>query len=126
MAGPFLRDIDDAAKRELKAASFERARRAHTEIAARHGISGGYTRWFAGELNNAKIGSVSAYNAMTPAFIAMIRGFDYDFSGFYRYVERLGEFDKTQRDACLEQWTNGGGETSAECPAMRAGQATAS
>lgn len=122
----YQRDIGDGRKRKLKAETFERARRAHTGIAARHGISGGYTQWFSGELNNAKIGSVSAYNAMTPAFIAMIRAFDYDFSGFYGYVARLGEYEKTRRDSCLEQWTNGGGETSIDCPAMRDGPATAS
>ena len=124
--GIYQRDIDDGPKRDLKAETFERARRMHAEIAARHGIRSGYTRWFAGELNNAKIGSVSTYNAMTPAFIAMIRAFDYDFSGFYGYVARLGEFEKKQRNACLEQWSNGSGESSADCPAMRAGETTAS
>ncbi len=122
----YQRDIGDQRKRELKAATFDDARRRHAAIATRHGVSGGYTRWFSGELNNAKIGSVSTYNAMTPAFVAMIRAYDFDFAGFYDYVARLGEFDKERRDACLGQWTSGGGRSSADCPAMRGETATAS
>ena len=66
-------DSDDAGKRERKAQIFTGARDAHAEIAARHEIKNGFTHWFAGELNNAKIGSVAAYNSLTPAFINMIR-----------------------------------------------------
>ena len=122
----YQRDITAAQKRELKAETFARARESHGGIAARHGIEGGYTRWFAGELNNAKIGSVSTYNAMKPAFVNMIRAFDLDFAGFYRYAEALGKFDKPRRDACIEAWSDGDGAASASCPSPPAGSAIAS
>ncbi len=122
----YRRDIGDERKRELKAETFERARDSHSGIAARHGIEGGYTRWFSAGLNNAKIGSVSTYNSLKPAFVAMIRAFDYDFAAFYAYVERLGKFDKPRRDACLDRWSNGGGERSPDCPEKTGSAATVS
>lgn len=96
--------IDDREKREHKQAFFEAAKRRHGEIAARYGIKGGFTRWFNEELNNAKIGSVAAYNAEVPAFLAMLQARDYDFEAFYQYVEALGELDKPRRDECLAAW----------------------
>jgi predicted aminopeptidase len=116
---------NDADKRELKAGAFADARDAHREIAARHGVTGGYSGWFAGELNNAKIGSVSAYNALTPAFINMIRAHGLDFSTFYAYVEAVGRLDKAERDACLEAWSRQQG-SGKSCPGMEAALATAS
>lgn len=107
-------DLDDASRRERKTAAFIEARARHAEIADRFGISGGFTRWFADDLNNAKIGSVSAYNAQRPAFIAILQSRDGDFDRFYQYVERLGERQKSERDACLRAWV--GGDTASLCP----------
>ena len=98
-------DIGDTAKRRQKAALFERARDAHGEIASRHGVSGGYSAWFAGELNNAKLGSVAAYNSEVPAFLAMLRAHDGDFAAFYLYVEKVGALDRDTRDDCLAAWS---------------------
>jgi len=107
---------DDAGKRESKARVFAGARDAHTEIATRHEIKGGFTHWFAGELNNAKIGSVAAYNSLTPAFINMIRAYELDFATFYEYAEAVGDLEKSTRDSCLEAWSQNTGLTAVSCP----------
>ncbi len=119
-------DSDDAGKRERKARVFAGARDEHTEIAARHEIKGGFTHWFAGELNNAKIGSVAAYNSLTPAFINMIRAYKLDFATFYAYAEAVGDLEKSTRDSCLEAWSQNTGLTAASCPQSEVISATAS
>jgi predicted aminopeptidase len=116
---------DDAGKRKNKALMFVEARAAHAEIAARHGVKGGYTHWFAGELNNAKIGSVAAYNSLTPAFINMMRSYNLDFTPFYAYVQIVGDLQKSVRDSCLEAWSQNIGSASADCPDSKTSIATA-
>lgn len=124
LAKIYARGSDAASKRRNKALMFIEAREAHTEIAARHGVKGGYTHWFAGELNNAKIGSVAAYNSLTPAFINMIRAFNLDFTPFYKYVQKVGDLEKSARDSCLKAWSQNIGLDSADCPDSKTSMAT--
>jgi predicted aminopeptidase len=116
LAEIYAGDTDDASKRERKARTFAGARDAHAEIAARHQIKGGFTGWFAGELNNAKIGSLAAYNSLTPAFINMIRAYKLDFAPFYEYAQAVGDLEPATRDSCLEAWSDNSGFSSGDCP----------
>ncbi len=100
----YASDYDDATKRERKTRVFSDAREAHNAIASRYQITGGFTRWFATDLNNAKIGSVSAYHSLTPAFVNIIRAHNLDFDTFFEYVDALGSLDKQTRDNCLAAW----------------------
>ena len=101
----YATDASDDEKRRDKQTIFEQARSEHTRLAMQHGINGGYSGWFAGEMNNAKIGSVAAYNSQMPAFINMIRAHGNDFERFYRYAETIGRLVKEDRDRCLEAWS---------------------
>jgi len=94
----------DADKRKNKNAIFTQARASHQGIASLHGVTGGFKNWFAGDLNNAKIGSVVAYNARMPAFVNMLRAHRLDFAAFYKYVDSVGALDNTERESCLEAW----------------------
>ncbi len=114
----YARSIDDNDKRRLKQAAFDTARENHREIAAKHGISGGFTRWFADGLNNAKVGSVSTYNARLDAFLNMLNAQQMNFGNFFAYVERLGRLDKPARDRCLDAWENAHDSTDAHCPSI--------
>jgi predicted aminopeptidase len=117
LAKVYADDQQDAAKREQKALVFEQARGEHDRIAERHDINSGFRRWFAAELNNAKIGSVSAYNSRLNAFIHMLDANDDDFAAFFRYAERLGELPREQRDVCLDAWDKGPSGIGNGCPA---------
>lgn len=119
-------EISDAAKRERKVQIFTDARNRHDAIAKTHQVNGGFTRWFAGDLNNAKIGSVAAYNSEVPAFINMIRAHQFDFTTFFSYVDALGALEKPIRDSCLATWKQTTKLTSEDCPAIELASATAS
>ncbi|MCP4876568.1 MAG: aminopeptidase [Gammaproteobacteria bacterium] len=108
--------VDDVVKREQKSRVFDEARLAHADIAAKYGIQGGYTHWFAQELNNAKIGSIAAYNSLAPAFVNMIHAHNLDFSAFYDYVDNLGSLAKIERDRCLQAWTEKTQLKANDCP----------
>lgn len=103
--------------RTRKAEIFNAAREQHRAIATQHEIKGGFTRWFASDMNNAKIGSVAAYNSKSPAFINMLRAYKLDFAAFYEYVEAVGALKKANREACLQDWDQGRGSASKSCPA---------
>ena len=102
--GLYALDITDSDKRLRKQDIFDAARQQHTALAQSHGISGGYTRWFEVDLNNAKVGSVGAYNDWLTAFLNILQSRDGDFEAFFNYVERLGEQNREARDRCLQAW----------------------
>ena len=122
----YASDIDDIAKRSNKARILNESRNMHREIAAKHGVTGGFTRWFEQDLNNAKIGSISAYNSWSAAFVNMIRAHDLDFAAFFDYVESIGSLKKPARDACLTAWDQGTVRLQTNCPPHQVTSATAS
>ncbi len=96
--------LDDAAKRERKQALLVEARETHAALAAEHRIDGGYTRFFASGLNNAKLGSVSAYHSRVAAFRRMLDALRLDFAAFFAHVEAIGKLDAPARERCLDAW----------------------
>ena len=112
----YASDIDDIGKRDAKQAALQLAREAHSAIAARHGIKAGFTAWFENNLNNAKIGSIAAYNERVVSFVNMLEARDLDFADFFAYVERVAELDQASRDACLDAWESNPGVTGNACP----------
>ena len=109
-------ELDDPIKRDKKQAIFTTSREEYSAIAERLNYRDGFKDWFAGELNNAKIGSISAYNVYVPAFLAIIIALDYDFSAFFDTVEEIGAMDRTARERCLASWVNETPMASLPCP----------
>lgn len=97
-------DLTEVDKRLQKQALLELARANYTALALRLNYRGGYEGWFAGELNNARLGSVAAYHAQTPAFLAILAARQNDFAAFFATVDKISRLDKPERDACLAAW----------------------
>jgi predicted aminopeptidase len=119
----YASDLDETEKRQRKARRFDVARAAHDDIAAKHGIPDGYRSWFAGEINNAKIGSVAEYNSHLEAFVRMLDAHGHAFPAFFRYVETLAEFDRDARGRCLEAWQKSAQTNAGVCPPHVTGDA---
>ncbi len=62
----------------------------------------GYDRWFARDLNNAKLAGVSTYYRWVPAFVALFEQEGQDFAAFHRAAETLGRLPPAEREARLE------------------------
>jgi predicted aminopeptidase len=62
----------------------------------------GYDRWFARDLNNAKLAGVNTYHHWVPAFVALFEQEGQDFAAFYQAAETLGRRPPKEREARLE------------------------
>ena len=62
----------------------------------------GYDRWFAQDLNNAKLAGVGTYHQLVPAFEALYKREGQDFAAFYRAAEAIGRLPPAEREARLQ------------------------
>ena len=108
--------ILDSDKRQRKRNILEEAQKEHAKIAVSHQVLAGFAPWFESGLNNAKIGSVGAYNDWLESFLTILDAHRSDFSAFFDYVDRLAGLDKELRDHCLDAWTGAGTPSIDDCP----------
>ena len=94
-------DTDD--KRARKQQVFELLKNDYAELKQRWGGYAGYDAWFATQLNNAKLASVTTYADDVPAFQALLKQQNYDFAAFYAAAKKLGELPAAQRKDSLQQ-----------------------
>lgn len=90
----------DAEKHAAKARILERTRRRYAELDDVWG-GGGYDRFFDDGLNNARLASVATYEALVPAFTAILERLEYDFASFFGEMAALEAMTPTQRAACV-------------------------
>lgn len=64
---------------------------------------GGYDRWFAQDLNNAKLAGVSTYHRQVPAFLALFEREGQNFAAFHRAAETIGRLPPAERAAALQK-----------------------
>ncbi len=112
-------DKTDEWKRAEKQNIFRLTREQYEEISRSHNYRDGFAKWFAAELNNAKLASVSTYNALIPAFVTMIHAFDNDFDEFFDYAEKIGELNEDKRNLCLQAWQKGNAMDNVTCRLVR-------
>lgn len=95
---------DDDARRAAKKRIVGELMRSYAEIKA-HKWQGyaGYDEWFAGDINNAKLGSVAVYTVKVPEFEALLKRDSGNLARFYADVKKLAGMPKTERDRLLEE-----------------------
>lgn len=89
---------------ERKAAVFDMLRTRYQSLREHWGGYDGYDNWFAGDLNNARLATVSTYFSLVPAFQALLREEGNRLEVFYRRAAELEEMEPEQR---LELLTRG-------------------
>jgi predicted aminopeptidase len=95
----FEASTDDAQKRKLKAARLEQLRTDSTARLAQSGRAN--TNWLSGELNNARLASMTLYEGWLPSFRSLFAECDQDIRCFYSRAGDLSALDKQARDARL-------------------------
>ncbi|MGK0170797.1 MAG: putative aminopeptidase, partial [Gammaproteobacteria bacterium] len=88
-------------KRLSKGARFAQLRADYAKLRDEWDGYAGYDRWFAQDLNNAKLALLATYTDLVPAFTALLANNGGDFARFYAQVQRLGSQEKRVRDAEL-------------------------
>lgn len=98
----YASDLTDPAKLARKAQAFATLRRqyAHLRDGPWHGYAG-YDHWFDTPINNAKLLPFGLYDRGVPAFAALFKQCDGNWTRFYAAVRKLGGEPAARRDAFL-------------------------
>jgi len=97
----------DAEKRARKVTEFARLHAEYEELRQRWGGDGRFDRWMSGEPNNARLLPFGLYQAWVPAFEALFRQENGDWTRFYRRVKELAKLDEDERRSRLESLQKG-------------------
>lgn len=95
----YAQDLTQVRMAEHKARILDSLR---DQIRQRWGENSRYRKWL-GDLNNARLGAVSAYELHVPAFLALLAEAGGDLPAFYRAVEQLGGRPAEERATRLTQ-----------------------
>ncbi len=93
----FLRDIHEPELRLAKARRVQALRQQYQELRRTLDGDPGYDTWFAGEINNASLGSVAAYHTYVEVFLAMLAEQHGDLHAFYAEAARMADMPPDQR-----------------------------
>jgi predicted aminopeptidase len=97
-------DLSSSEKREKKASIFSELRNEFNRLKTRRSELSAYDSWMNRPLNNAKIGSVVAYNDLVPAFRKLLAGIYGDLGRFYEVCRKLAEKKKDERHDILKSF----------------------
>lgn len=101
----FNAPIPDDEKRRHKAARLQQLSSEADAVltaAGRHDLN-----WLSGELNNARLVSMTLYEGRLPAFRALLANCESDIECFYARAKALAELEKTSRDNALDSLSGG-------------------
>jgi predicted aminopeptidase len=101
LAAVYAASYSDAAKRAAKQRILVELQARYAQLKQDWAGYAGYDRWFAQDLNNAKLASVTTYHQQVPAFRALFARERGDFAAFYCAAEALGQLPPPQRKAAL-------------------------
>jgi len=93
---------DEASQRADKQRILAELRERYQALKREWGGYSGYDRWFAQDLNNAKLAGVSTYHRQVPAFVALFTQEGQDFAAFYRAAAVIGQLPPAEREARLQ------------------------
>jgi len=96
----FSAAVPDEEKRRLKAARLKQLSEAAAETLAAAGREG--SNWLSGELNNARLVSMSLYEGRLPAFRVLFADCDRDIRCFYARAGELANLDTPSRNKALD------------------------
>ena len=98
----YAQDLPEENMRQKKAEIYQYMQQTYGQMKASWQGYEGYDRWFANDLNNAKLGTVGIYRNLVPAFQALLRRHNGDLQAFYDAAKRLSKKPKEERAAELD------------------------
>jgi predicted aminopeptidase len=105
LADYYARDVDPAAKRDLKSARLEQLSsdvRAALKAAGRN-----VNHWLTGDRNNARLLPMSLYDGQVPAFLALYADCDSELECLFEQARKIAKLDPAARQARLDALTVG-------------------
>jgi predicted aminopeptidase len=102
----YARAQPDAARRAAKAAEIDRLRAAYRALRAQWREPPYFDGWFSGDLNNASLGALAAYDRYVGTLRVMLDGEGGDLPAFYRRAAQLAGLRAGDRAAVLGEITS--------------------
>ncbi|MDP1950006.1 MAG: aminopeptidase [Nitrosomonas sp.] len=104
----FSSELSDAEKRAAKAHIFAELREEFSQLKTARTEFSSYDRWFAQELNNARLATVSIYTQLLPAFQALLAQQNGDMGQFFKVVKEISKLPQDERISVLQATVEGG------------------
>lgn len=101
LAALYASSIDDTVKLAHKQELFAQMRADFVQLRSNWGDYRGFDRWFAQDLNNAKMALVATYNDLVPRFAMLLAAVGGDMAEFHRRVALLASLPQQQRRDAL-------------------------
>jgi len=98
----YAQALPDEDKRRKKEQTFAALKAEYQTIKASWGGYAGYDRFFADEMNNARLVPVATYSELVPGFRRLLAENGGDFGRFYAEVKKLGKLPEDKRHAILK------------------------
>ncbi len=95
-------------KRAAKARIFDDLREEYSQIKAVRAEFSNYDQWFALELNNARLATVSIYTQLLPAFQTLLAQQNGDMERFFHVVKKISKLPRNEQVAVLRMALEGG------------------
>ncbi len=105
LADYYERPLPDDEKRSLKTARLRQLSADAEAILTKAGHTGG--SWLSGELNNARLISMTLYEGQLPAFRNLLQSCRQDIRCFYERAAEIAELDQSGRDEAMEALAGG-------------------
>ena len=116
LASIYASGSTDAEKLEAKAQAFAELEAAYGALRAGWDGWGGFDRWFAAPLNNARLVPSATYRRLLPAFEGLLAESGGDLEDFYARCEDLAAMDPERRAERLDQLLAAGERQAARAP----------
>ncbi len=103
----YTSDLSDTNKRSAKTRIFDELRSDYTGLKASWGGQTDYDKWFAQDLNNARLAAIGVYHLHVTAFQSLLTQQRGDLTAFYRTVEEIAKLPRDERENLLGKGFNG-------------------
>lgn len=91
-------------KKAAKEQAIEKLKSQYQDMSAGFDVPDGFSRWFGGDINNARLASISTYYAYVPAFKNLLKQNNNNFTAFLGQVKAISELSVEQRKQCMQYW----------------------
>ena len=103
----FTSDLNDAEKRTAKVRIFDELREEFSQLKTTRAEFSSYDRWFAQQLNNALLATISTYTQLVPAFQVLLAQQNGDMGQFFDAVKEISKLPEVERTAMLQMAVEG-------------------
>ena len=98
----YAENIETSEKRLIKQRIMSGLKTKYQQMSSEFEVADGFSRWFAADINNAQLASISTYYADVPVFKKFLDDADNDFEVFLKRIKNIAELPEKKRNRCMQ------------------------